>query len=89
MLYILSYFSILGIDYWRVLLLTAGILLVFSAHKLSTNALFYYITGVSLGICASFLILVYVMSKLLPKVRYLCDIFLFLFSCHPLQFNVI
>jgi len=59
-----------GIDYWRVLLLGAGVLLFISAPKLSTNPLFYYICGISVGICASFLILVYMMSKLLPKVQY-------------------
>jgi hypothetical protein len=59
-----------GIDYWRVLLLGAGVLLFISAPKLSASPLFYYICGISVGICASFLILVYMMSKLLPKVKY-------------------
>jgi hypothetical protein len=57
-----------GIDYWRVLLLGAGFLLFISAPKLSNNSLFYYICGITFGTCASFLILVYVISKLLPKV---------------------
>jgi len=57
-----------GIDYWKVLLLGAGVLLFVSAPKLSKNSLFYYICGISVGICASFLILVYMMSKLFPKV---------------------
>jgi hypothetical protein len=57
-----------GIDYWRVLLVGAGILLFISAPKLSNNSLFYYICGITFGICASFLILAYMMSKLLPKV---------------------
>jgi hypothetical protein len=59
-----------GIDYWRVLLLGAGVLLFISAPKLSNNPLFYYICGISVGLCASFLILIYMMSKLLPKVKY-------------------
>jgi hypothetical protein len=57
-----------GIDYWRVLLLGAGVLLFISAPKLSNNSLFYYVCGITVGISASFLILVYMMSKLLPKV---------------------
>lgn len=61
------YLNIIRIDYWRVLLLGAGVLLFISAPKLSNNPLFYYICGISFGICASFLILVYMMSKLLPK----------------------
>jgi hypothetical protein len=59
-----------GIDYWRVLLLGAGVLLFISAPKLSKNPLFYYVCGISVGICASFLILIYMTSKLLPKVKY-------------------
>lgn len=59
-----TFFS--GIDYWKVLILATGILLFFSGPKLSNNTLFYYICGVSLGICASFLILIYFISKLFP-----------------------
>ncbi|KAJ9598587.1 hypothetical protein L9F63_010716 [Diploptera punctata] len=73
------FLNIIRIDYWRVLLLAAGILLVFSARKLSSNALFYYIVGITFGVCASFLILVYMMSKFLPKGAGLSMIF---FSSH-------
>ncbi|XP_044742542.1 nuclear envelope integral membrane protein 1 isoform X2 [Chrysoperla carnea] len=55
------------VDYWKVLMLIAGVLLFLSAGKLSENSLFYYICGVSFGICASFLILIYFVSKLFPK----------------------
>ncbi|XP_069702346.1 nuclear envelope integral membrane protein isoform X2 [Periplaneta americana] len=59
--------NIIRIDYWKVLLLGSGILLFFSARKLSNNSLFYYICGISVGVLASILIVVYMISKLLPK----------------------
>lgn len=62
------YFS--GVDYWKVVLLVFGIFLFISADKLSQNTMFYYICGVTLGICTSFLILIYFLSKLFPKVNY-------------------
>ncbi|XP_067014199.1 nuclear envelope integral membrane protein [Anabrus simplex] len=58
---------VIRVDYWRVLNLCLGILLFMSAYKLSSNPVFYYICGVTLGICAGFLILVYLLTKLLPK----------------------
>jgi hypothetical protein len=59
--------NVIRIDYWKVLLLLMGISLFLSANKLSKNTLFYYICGVSVGICTSFLILIYFVSKLFPK----------------------
>lgn len=57
-----------GVDYWKVVFLITGVLLFLSAEKLSKNTLFYYICGVSFGVGASFLILIYFVSKLFPKV---------------------
>ncbi|BES95170.1 Uncharacterized conserved protein (DUF2215) [Nesidiocoris tenuis] len=54
-------------DYWRLLLFTVGVLLYFSAPKLSSNSLFYYLTGVSVGVLASVLIVVYLMRRFIPK----------------------
>ncbi|XP_059613098.1 nuclear envelope integral membrane protein-like [Phlebotomus argentipes] len=54
-------------DLYKVSLLCLGAFLLFSASRLSENSLFYYLCGVSLGICASFLLLVYFVSKLLPR----------------------
>lgn len=61
--------SIVRIDFGKIFLLVAGLLLFFYARVLSQTPLFYYLTGILLGICASFLVLVYFGSKLLPKVR--------------------
>ncbi|GAB0099367.1 nuclear envelope integral membrane protein 1 [Sergentomyia squamirostris] len=58
---------LIRIDLYKVTILCIGIFVLFSATRLSENALFYYLCGVSLGIFASFLLLVYFVSKLLPK----------------------
>lgn len=57
------------IDMWKVILLATGIFTYLTADKLSRNTMFHYVCGVSFGIAASFLIVVYFMSKLVPKVR--------------------
>ncbi|KAJ8937441.1 hypothetical protein NQ314_011830 [Rhamnusium bicolor] len=59
--------NIIRIDFWKLLLLGVGVLLFISAGKLSTNTLFHYICGVSLGICASCLILIYFVSRIFPR----------------------
>ncbi|RZC32809.1 transmembrane protein 194A, partial [Asbolus verrucosus] len=61
------FLNVIRIDYWKVLLLLIGISLFLSANKLSRNTLFYYLCGITLGICTSFLILIYFVSKLFPK----------------------
>ncbi|XP_014292618.1 nuclear envelope integral membrane protein isoform X2 [Halyomorpha halys] len=55
------------VDYWRILTFVSGIGLFLLAPKLSSNSLFYYICGVSFGTCASLLILIFIISRLLPK----------------------
>lgn len=58
--------NVIRVDYWRIIMLASGLLLFLAAPKLSNNSLFYYICGITFGNCASFLILVYIMSRLLP-----------------------
>ncbi|KAF5299263.1 hypothetical protein FQA39_LY02436 [Lamprigera yunnana] len=58
---------VIRVDYWKILSLVIGLILFFNASRLSRNILFYYICGVSFGICASFLILIYFLSKLFPR----------------------
>lgn len=55
------------VDFWRVIQLIVGILVFQYAGKLSQNAVFYYITGVALGICSSFMLLIWLSSKLIPR----------------------
>ena len=57
-----------GIDVWRVGVLLCGALLFLSAPSLARNLLFHYFTGGLLGVVGSFLILVFLLSKFLPKV---------------------
>ncbi|XP_027764607.1 nuclear envelope integral membrane protein 1 [Empidonax traillii] len=44
-----------------------GLLLFFCGDMLSRSQLFYYSAGISFGLLASLLVLVYVMSKVMPK----------------------
>ncbi|KAK2586000.1 hypothetical protein KPH14_010570 [Odynerus spinipes] len=61
------------VDVWKVLMSMIGIILFWSAKRLSHNPLFYYLCGICLGVTASLIILVYFASKLVPrgKVMYL------------------
>lgn len=59
--------NLIRVDFWRVLLLCVGLFVFFSAPSLSENSLFYYLSGVLVGISASFLIVVYMISKLIPR----------------------
>lgn len=61
-------FQFSGIDVRKLLFLISGILLYMSADKLSKNSAFHYISGICFGVCASFLILIYLLSKMFPKV---------------------
>ncbi|KAJ1520619.1 hypothetical protein ONE63_003728 [Megalurothrips usitatus] len=58
---------VIRVDYWRVLLLVAGLALFISAPHLCENTLFYYMSGISFGMTASFLILIYAVSRLFPR----------------------
>ncbi|XP_066147576.1 nuclear envelope integral membrane protein-like [Euwallacea fornicatus] len=61
------YLQVIAMDLWKVLTLVMGLTLFLSASTLSCNSLFHYICGISLGVCASFLILIYFISKLFPR----------------------
>lgn len=63
--------QIIRIDLWRVVQAFIGISLFLTAPRLSSNPLFYYICGITLGVTTSFIILVYILSKLIPKVSYI------------------
>ncbi|PBC31435.1 nuclear envelope integral membrane protein isoform X1 [Apis cerana] len=55
------------IDFSELLLMLLGILIFWSAHKLSGNPLFYYFTCITLGVSTSIIILVYFFSKFLLR----------------------
>lgn len=60
--------NILRLDFGKMILLGIGLLLFFYAEKCSQTPLFYYLSGIFLGIFASFLVVVYFSSKLFPRV---------------------
>ncbi|OWR41729.1 hypothetical protein KGM_209829 [Danaus plexippus plexippus] len=55
------------IDLWRVLMMVVGISAIFASRSLSGNPVFFYLCGIIVGVSASFMLLVYYVSKLLPK----------------------
>lgn len=72
--------NLIRIDFWKVILLCIGAFVFISAKKLSQTPLFYYLTGIFLGIFASVLVIVYFGSKLFPKVgRYMLVYFHYLY----------
>lgn len=60
--------NMVRIDLSKIILLVTGLLLFFYAKTLSQTPLFYYLTGIFLGIFASFMVLVYFSSKIIPRV---------------------
>ncbi|XP_060526555.1 nuclear envelope integral membrane protein [Cylas formicarius] len=59
--------KVIRIDLWKVLSMVFGVLLFLAANNLSKNTLFHYVCGITFGICASFLLLIYFISKLFPR----------------------
>uniref|UniRef100_A0A1A9X553 Nuclear envelope integral membrane protein 1 n=1 Tax=Glossina brevipalpis TaxID=37001 RepID=A0A1A9X553_9MUSC len=59
--------KIVRLDVFRIIQLLLGCLIFKYASKLSHNAIFYYITGIVLGICSSFMLIIWLTSKLIPK----------------------
>ncbi|XP_052740739.1 nuclear envelope integral membrane protein [Bicyclus anynana] len=55
------------VDLWRVLMMASGLALIFASRSLSGNPVFFYLCGIFVGVSASFMVLVYYVSKLLPK----------------------
>lgn len=66
-----EYFVVLKeirVDLTKTALLIAGLLLFFLSSKLSNNSAFFYLCGVLLGVFASILVLIWFITKLIPKV---------------------
>lgn len=57
-----------SIDTWKIAMMGLGMFLFWYAGKLSRNTLFYYVSGVTIGVSLSIVILIYLLGKLLPKV---------------------
>lgn len=68
--------NVIRVDYWRVVQFVLGILLFLFGPRLSKNAFFYYVVGITLGVGASFLVMVYFISRLFPKKPVMVGFFL-------------
>lgn len=60
--------NLIRLDLTKLALLTIGVFVFFSATNLSRNNGFFYIVSVLLGNFASILVLIWFISKLIPKV---------------------
>ncbi|XP_042897888.2 nuclear envelope integral membrane protein [Parasteatoda tepidariorum] len=54
------------VNYWKVIQMIVGIVLFFSAPSLSRNPFFHYTSGVSVGVVASLLIIIYIVGRFIP-----------------------
>lgn len=68
----------IGIDLWRVIMMASGIALIYASRSLCANPVFFYLCGIIIGVSASFMVLVYYVSKFLPRVSFS---FLLLYFC--------
>ncbi|XP_001604041.1 nuclear envelope integral membrane protein 1 [Nasonia vitripennis] len=60
-----------SIDTWKITMMGLGMFLFWYAGKLSRNTLFYYVSGVTIGVSLSIVILIYFLGKLLPKGKFM------------------
>ncbi|XP_025080560.1 nuclear envelope integral membrane protein 1-like isoform X2 [Pomacea canaliculata] len=61
------HFRIKNPDFWYITYVLLGIIIFFCAPSWSRNSLFHYGTGISFGVLASFLIVFFVLTRLLPQ----------------------
>ncbi|XP_026322008.1 nuclear envelope integral membrane protein 1 isoform X2 [Hyposmocoma kahamanoa] len=59
--------QVIRVDIWRVFLMCLGITLIFLSRTLSGNSVFFYLCGMFIGVFASFMVLVYYVSRMLPR----------------------
>jgi hypothetical protein len=60
------------LDLTRLALLVGGVVVFFASAKLSGNEAFFYLTSIGAGNLFSILVLIWFISKLIPKVRNFC-----------------
>lgn len=58
--------SLRAIDWYFPVTFLVGLAIFYNAERLSRNTLFFYSSGVSLGVIASLLMLVYILHRLVP-----------------------
>ncbi|XP_025416716.1 nuclear envelope integral membrane protein 1a [Sipha flava] len=57
----------IALDSWRLCMFIIGIFLFGYSSRLSHNSLFYYLCGITIGVTASFIIIILLISRLIPK----------------------
>ncbi|XP_014211349.1 nuclear envelope integral membrane protein 1 [Copidosoma floridanum] len=60
-----------NLDSWKVSMMVLGVFLFWSAQRLSRNTVFYYASGITFGVTLSFVALIYIIGKLLPKGKFM------------------
>lgn len=58
---------LITLDLVKLAMLLSGVVVFFAARRLSSNGLFFYLSGISLGNAASLLVLIWFVSKLFPR----------------------
>lgn len=72
--------DLIRFDLIKIAMCFAGVWLFFSARRLAKKPFFYYTSGMGLGVSLSVFLIVWLVSKRLPKV-WICNLlFLFLFT---------
>lgn len=76
---ILNIFYFTVLDSWRLFMFIVGLFLFGYSARLSHNSLFYYLCGITIGVTASFVIIILLISRLIPKVCTLCSMYIYFF----------
>ncbi|GIY59822.1 nuclear envelope integral membrane protein 1 [Caerostris extrusa] len=61
------YLKVRTVNYWKVLQTILGLLFFVSAPSLSRNPFFHYTSAMSLGVLGSLLVLIYIISRFIPR----------------------
>lgn len=70
----------LDVDRFQLMKFTVGLILFLYAETLSKNQIFYYLCGITFGICGSIVILIYLISRIFPNVG--IDLFILNYTCN-------
>lgn len=65
-MYVYTIFT--ALDHRRLGMFIVGLFLFEYSARLSHNSLFYYLCGMTIGVTASFMIIILLISRLIPKV---------------------
>lgn len=66
-------------DNKRLAIFIIGLLLFGYSAQLSHNLLFYYLCGITVGVTASFVIIILLISRFIPKVCILLTLYIYIY----------